>query len=72
MKKLALLVAFALPLMLAIGPAPILTPRCYTLHGTTCPAVGATKACTDACGNKLSCTCVAYAGSRYWWCQYEC
>jgi hypothetical protein len=62
-----------LPLLLAIGPAPVFTPYCHTIHGTTCTAqVGAKRSCTDVCGNNLSCTCTAYAGKKYWWCQYEC
>ena len=66
-----------LPLFLGIHQ---LTPRCYTLDGTSCPAAGATQACTDACSNQLSCTCYNYYGGpygqtiigRYWVCDWEC
>jgi len=59
---------------------PVLTPYCSSLHGTSCPAAGATTACTDVCHNQLSCTCyniyappyyVTVVG-RYWYCDYEC
>ena len=61
------------------GPKP-LAPYCSTLQGTSCPAAGATTACTDVCHNQLSCTCYnIYAPpyyitviGRYWGCDYEC
>jgi hypothetical protein len=70
----------------AQGPAPLflgilqITPRCYTLQGTSCPTDGATTACTDSCSYGLSCTCYNYYGGpynqtiigRYWLCMEEC
>jgi len=66
------------PLFAAIIRPPV--PRCYTLDGTSCPAAGATTACTDACNNNLSCTCYnVYAPpyyvivtGHYWHCNTEC
>jgi hypothetical protein len=60
------------------GIQPI--PRCYTIDGTSCTTTGATKACTDACHNSLSCTCYERWGGtygttflgRYWRCSVEC
>lgn len=60
----------ATPLMLIKPPIPI--PFCWQVQGTSCPQVGATKACTDVCSNQLSCTCVAWSGQRFWNCQQEC
>jgi hypothetical protein len=69
----------AIPLFAGlIKPVPV--PRCYTLDGTSCPAAGATTACTDVCHNNLSCTCYNYYGGpynttflgRYWDCYDEC
>ncbi|HWM89411.1 MAG TPA: hypothetical protein VN493_01445 [Thermoanaerobaculia bacterium] len=62
------------------GPIQPYPPRCYTLHGNSCPAAGATQACTDVCNNNLSCTCHNFYGGpygttflgRYWVCDYEC
>jgi hypothetical protein len=55
-------------------------PRCYTLNGTSCSPAGATTACTDACRNNLSCTCVNVYGGPFgttvighqWHCSIEC
>ncbi len=55
-------------------------PYCSTVQGTSCPAAGATTACTDVCHSQLSCTCYnIYAPpyyiiviGRYWGCDYEC
>jgi hypothetical protein len=69
----------AIPLF--VGPRPLpYPPRCYTLHGNSCPTSGATQACTDVCKNNLSCTCHNFYGGtygttflgRYWVCDYEC
>jgi hypothetical protein len=46
--------------------------RCSVLQGTSCPTVGATMACTDACSDLLSCTCISFNGSRFWNCSIEC
>ncbi len=71
----------ASPLFAAIiHPPPPPAPRCYILNGTSCSPAGATTACTDACNNKLSCTCTNYYGGpfgttfigRYWRCSIEC
>lgn len=59
---------------------PVLVPYCSAVQGTSCPAAGATTACTDVCHNQLSCTCYnIYAPpyyitviGRYWGCDYEC
>jgi curli biogenesis system outer membrane secretion channel CsgG len=67
------------PPPLFMGPHQ-LTPRCYTLAYTSCPAAGATTACTDVCNNALSCTCYnTYAPpyyvivtGHYWYCNEEC
>ena len=67
------------PPPLFMGPHQ-LPPRCYTLQGTSCPAAGATTACTDVCNNALSCTCYnTYAPpyyvivtGHYWYCNEEC
>ena len=61
-----------------MGPQPI--PRCYTVEGTSCSTTGATRTCTDACRNMLSCTCYERWGGtygttflgRYWDCLDEC
>ncbi len=45
-----------------------LVPRCSAVTGS-CSPVGSTKACTDACGDHLSCTCTS---SHTWFCQQEC
>jgi hypothetical protein len=56
------------------GPLPMLervitlVPRCSAVTGS-CSPVGSTKACTDACGDHLSCTCTS---SHTWFCQQEC
>lgn len=52
---------------LAFGPIQLI-PRCYAVNGTSCPTNGATRACTDACNNNLSCTCY----SHFWYCNQEC
>ncbi|HSG39495.1 MAG TPA: hypothetical protein VLE27_07630 [Thermoanaerobaculia bacterium] len=67
----------AIPLIVGF-PQPI--PRCYALAGDPCPSAGTTQACTDVCGNNLSCTCRNFYGGtygttflgRYWVCQHEC
>jgi hypothetical protein len=59
---------------------PEVVPRCSAVDGTSCTTTGATKACTDACNNKLSCTCYERWGGtygttflgRYWRCDWEC
>lgn len=52
---------------------PVLIPYCSTVHGTPCTSqVGTKKACTDVCRNKLSCTCTAWGGGKYWYCDQEC
>jgi hypothetical protein len=54
-----------------VGP----TPRCYQLDGTSCATLGATQACTDVCGNNLSCTCTYYYSDPsvwFWMCDWEC
>ncbi len=69
-----------LPLFDANFKVPVLTPYCSALHGTSCPAAGATTPCTDVCHNQLSCTCYnIYAPpyyvivtGHYWYCDYEC
>jgi hypothetical protein len=43
-------------------------PRCSAVTGT-CSPTGSTMACTDACGDHLSCTCTS---SHTWFCQQEC
>lgn len=56
------------------GPLPLLErvikpiPRCSAVTGT-CSPTGSTMACTDACGDHLSCTCTS---SHTWFCQQEC
>ena len=77
-------VALALSLSPPAGAKPPLIPRCYELDGTACPMAGNTAACTDVCGNNLSCTCTynyynPWNYDPYWdpsvprWdCDYEC
>lgn len=47
---------------------------CSSLHGTSCPARSGPRACTDVCGNQLSCSCVfvSQASGWRWRCQQEC
>jgi hypothetical protein len=47
-------------------------PRCSAAQGTACSPVGSTMACTDACHNQLSCTCVFFNNQRFWNCSIEC
>ena len=52
---------------------PQLIQYCSVVHGTVCTqAVGTKKSCTDVCHNNLSCTCTAWNGAKYWYCQQEC
>ena len=56
------------------GPLPMLervikpVPFCSTVTGT-CSPIGSTTACTDICGDHLSCTCISL---HLWFCQQEC
>ncbi|HZF13158.1 MAG TPA: hypothetical protein VFE33_30570 [Thermoanaerobaculia bacterium] len=56
---------------LEMGIKPLLQ-RCSLVQGTSCPTVGATMACTDACNDQLSCTCIFFNGVRFWDCLVEC
>lgn len=66
-------------IFLLAGPRPLL-PRCYTVEGTSCSTTGATRTCSDACGNTLGCHCYERWGGtygttfmgRFWDCLDEC
>lgn len=70
MRKLGFAVAFVLVAFAVPASAiPTLIQYCSAVHGTSCTTTGAKKACTDICGNRLSCTCTS---GHYWWCNQEC
>jgi hypothetical protein len=75
MKKLAglglvlVLLALASPTFAAF-PTP--TPYCWNVEGTSCPSVGATTSCKDACGYNYTCRCISWNGQRYWDCPTVC
>ncbi len=45
---------------------------CSDVNGYSCPTLGATRKCADACGNSLSCICVQQGGWRVWRCGIPC
>lgn len=51
-------------------------PRCFEVSGQACSPAGATRSCTDACNNRLTCTCVNVGAFPHvtlrWRCQVEC
>jgi hypothetical protein len=56
-------------------PLPPLIQYCSVVQGTSCTTVGSTKACTDVCGDQLSCTCSYYYSNpnvHFWDCDWEC
>lgn len=61
---------------LEMGKPPlVIVPYCWTVHGTSCTEIGATRACTDVCSSQLSCTCTYdYSNPSvwYWYCDMEC
>lgn len=61
----------ATPAPLELFKPPILQ-RCSAVDGTPCTTTGATMACTDACNDQLSCTCVFFNSTRFWSCSVEC
>jgi hypothetical protein len=64
------------PAPLEMGKPPlVIVPYCWTVHGTSCTEIGATRACTDVCSSQLSCTCTYdYSNPSvwYWYCDLEC
>jgi hypothetical protein len=58
-----------------VAPLEMIKPvlYCSNVHGTSCPSVGATKACTDICHSQLSCTCYnSPPNGLRWYCDQEC
>jgi hypothetical protein len=74
MKKLAglglvlVLLALASPVL----AGPVLRPYCWNVEGTSCPTLGQTRSCTDACGYNYTCTCISWGGQRVWDCPEVC
>ena len=72
MKKLAglglVLVLLALASPAAAGPRDF----CWNIEGTSCPSVGQTTSCRDACGYIYTCTCTFWNGQRSWDCPIVC
>ncbi len=80
MKKLARL-GLALALLAVASPAisgpaggrpPVFLPYCWNIEGTSCPSVGQTTKCTDACSYTYTCTCIFWNGQRFWDCPEVC
>lgn len=53
----------------------LIIQRCSAVNGTSCSPKGATKACTDACSDHFTCTCIASVSNPnvlIWKCPQEC